>query len=143
MSEVSPIPDNYTAVTPYLIVLDALALFEYLQKAFKAQEVRRTQVSEGHVLNIEIKIIDAMVMLVQARANHKVRTTDLYHYVKDVDKVYRRAIKAGGTSLMEPKDMFYGERQAGVKDPAGNHWWISSRIESLTTEELSKRAANQ
>jgi uncharacterized glyoxalase superfamily protein PhnB len=143
MSEVSPIPDNYTAITPYLIVSDALALFEYLQKSFGAQEVRRTQISGSDILNIEVKIIDAMVMLVQARANHKVCTADLYHYVKDVDKVYRCAIKAGGTSLMEPEDMFYGDRQAGVKDPAGNHWWISSRKETLTTEELSKRAAKQ
>jgi len=41
---------------------------------------------------------------------------------------------------MEPADMFYGDRSAGVQDPSGNYWWISTHIEDLSTEELLKRA---
>lgn len=26
---------------------------------------------------------------------------------------------------MEPRDEFYGDRAAGVKDPTGNQWWIA------------------
>jgi uncharacterized glyoxalase superfamily protein PhnB len=29
---------------------------------------------------------------------------------------------------MEPADMPYDERQAGVCDPFGNYWWISRRL---------------
>lgn len=42
---------------------------------------------------------------------------------------------------MEPADMFYGDRNAGVQDPSGNYWWISTHIEDLSTEELLKRAS--
>ncbi len=37
--------------------------------------------------------------------------------------------------------MFYGDRSAGVQDPSGNYWWISTHIEDLSTEELLKRAS--
>jgi PhnB protein len=40
---------------------------------------------------------------------------------------------------MEPADQFYGDRNAGVKDPTGNSWWIGTRIENLSPEEMKKR----
>ena len=139
MTNVTSIPDGYTAVTPYLIVPDVLALFNYLQEAFGAKEIRRTPAPDGTALNVDIRISDAMVMLVQARPDHPHRPADLYHYVGNVDPVYARAIEAGGASLMEPDDTFYGERQAGIEDPAGNRWWISARTEDLTSKELAAR----
>lgn len=141
VTTVSPIPNGYTAVTPYLIVPNTVQLLVFLELAFDACEVRRTPAPTGGALNIEVQIRDAMVMLVQVRPGHPPRVADLYHYVENVDEVYRKAVDAGATSLMAPDDMFYGERQAGVEDPAGNHWWISSRIEDLTTEDLGQRAA--
>ena len=41
---------------------------------------------------------------------------------------------------MEPADQFYGDRNAGVEDPAGNYWWIATHIEDLSPEELERRA---
>jgi PhnB protein len=32
------------------------------------------------------------------------------------------------------------DRNAGVQDPAGNFWWISTHIEDMSTEEMLKRA---
>ncbi len=43
---------------------------------------------------------------------------------------------------MEPADQFYGDRNAGVKDSQGITWWIATRVENLTAEELRKRALN-
>ena len=65
----------------------------------------------------------------------------LYVYVKDTDATYRRALKAGATSIMEPADMFYGDRNAGVKDPSGNQWWIATHKEDVPPAELAQRAA--
>jgi PhnB protein len=42
---------------------------------------------------------------------------------------------------MEPADQFYGDRGAGFRDPAGNDWWLASRIEDLSSEELARRVA--
>ena len=64
-------------------------------------------------------------------------------YVTDTDATYRRALKAGATSLREPMDAFYGDRSAGVKDPFGNSWWIATHQEDVSREELEKRAEAQ
>ena len=84
---------------------------------------------------------DSMVMVVQARDGHEARPASLYLYLSDVDAAFARAVDAGGTPLLAPADMFYGDRSSGVEDPAGNHWWLNARRENLSTEELRSRTA--
>jgi PhnB protein len=60
--------------------------------------------------------------------------------VNDADAVYRRALEAGATSKMEPADQFYGDRNAGVRDPVGNVWWIATHKEDVPPGELARRA---
>ena len=50
----------------------------------------------------------------------------LHVYVQDVDGVYQRAVQAGAISLMEPTEMEYGERGAGIEDAGGNHWYLAT-----------------
>ena len=54
--------------------------------------------------------------------------------------VYQRAVKAGGEKIMEPTDMFYGDRSGGVKDPSGNSWFVATHIEDVAPDEMAKRA---
>jgi PhnB protein len=63
-----------------------------------------------------------------------------YLYVSEADAVYKRALQAGATSLMEPINQFYGDRHGGVKDPAGNVWWIATRREDVPPDELGRLA---
>ena len=65
----------------------------------------------------------------------------LYLYVPNVDAVYQKAVKAGAISEMEPTNQFYGDRSGGVKDPAGNRWYIGTHVEDVSPAELKKRAA--
>lgn len=37
-------------------------------------------------------------------------------------------------------DMFYGDRNAAVRDPAGNRGWITTHVEDVGPEELARRA---
>jgi PhnB protein len=64
----------------------------------------------------------------------------IHLYVPDADAVYRRAVAAGGTTVMEPSDQFYGDRAGNVKDPSGNYWHIATHKEDLAPQELRKRA---
>jgi PhnB protein len=64
-------------------------------------------------------------------------------YVKDADSSYRKALDAGAVSLREPKDQFYGDRTATVKDPTGNVWTLATHKEDLSQEEQMKRMAAQ
>jgi hypothetical protein len=36
--------------------------------------------------------------------------------------VYQQAVMAGGNTIMEPMNMFYGARNGGMKDSSGNSW---------------------
>ena len=50
-----------------------------------------------------------------------------------------RALAAGATSEREPADQFYGDRSGGVRDPAGNLWWIATHVEDVPEDEMAKR----
>jgi len=56
-----------------------------------------------------------------------------------VDAAYKRAVQAGGTSLREPADQFYGDRSAGVQDACGNQWWLATHVEDVSSEEVQRR----
>lgn len=139
------IPDGYHTLSPYLTVKDARALTDFLKKAFDAETEIQTM-PDGTVFNANAKVGDSMVMMGQVPKDYpdeKLSKANLYMYVEDVDAVYKKAIQAGGESIHEPADQVYGDRRAGIIDPAGNQWWIATRIEDLSSEELSKRAAER
>jgi PhnB protein len=138
---VKPIPEGYHTVTPYLVVEGAARLLDFLKEAFGAQEVFRMPGKDGTVGHAEVRIGDSMIMLADAQADHSARPCMMCLYVEDVDATYQRAIAAGGTSIKEPADQFYGDRSGGVTDASGMQWWISTHIEDLTPEELMKREA--
>ena len=137
----NPIPPGYHTVTPYLTVANARAEIEFLKRAFGAQTTETlSEEPDGTIRHAELKIGDSMLMLGQARDQWTPRPTGFYLYVEDCDAWYKRAMAAGAKSLMEPVDQFYGDRNAGVEDLEGNYWWIGTRVEDLSPEELKRRA---
>ncbi len=136
-----PIPDGFHTVTPYLVVQGAAKELDFLKGAFEAKELFRMPQPDGTIMHAEVKIGDSIVMMGEARGQHKPMPCSLYLYVTDADAVYKRALQAGATSTMEPANQFYGDRTAGVRDPAGNQWMIGTHKEDVSPEELRKRAA--
>ena len=122
-------PEGFKSVNTYLFVADPEALIDYLQRSFYAEEINRTLRPEtGEIANVILKIGDTCIMLSQASGPFLGMRTALYLYVKDVDEVYENAIAQGGKSVFEPADQEYGDHQGGIEDPAGNYWWISTRL---------------
>jgi len=136
-----PVPDGYHTVTPYLTVRDAPKIIEFLQQAFGAkishEPVKRP---DGTIMHAQVTIGDSPIMIGEESEMAKPTTSSLYLYVSDVDSVYQRAVKAGGNTVMEPTDMFYGDRSGAVKDPSGNSWFIATHKEDVAPQELAKRA---
>ena len=95
---------------------------------------------DGAIMHAELKIGDSRVMIAEESDQMKATPSSFYVYVPDVDRVYRTAITAGGKSVMEPANMFYGDRSGCVKDPAGNSWNIATHVEDVQPAELKKRA---
>jgi PhnB protein len=66
----------------------------------------------------------------------------IHVYVEDVDAIYQRALAAGATSQRAPEDQFYGDRNAQIRDPFGHSWFLSTRIEEVSADEMQKRFDN-
>ena len=135
------IPEGFHTVTPFILVKGVAKMSEFLKKAFNASEHRNLALPDGTVINSEIKIGDSIIMLSEARGNFPPSPVSMYLYVSNTDDTYSQAIAAGGTSVMEPSDQFYGDRNAGIKDPFNNIWWIATHNEDISDEEMHKRAA--
>lgn len=134
-------PPGYHTVTPYIVTSNARQFMDFARDAFGAEEIECMKDDTGRVMHAEIRIGDSIVMLGEARPEYPAAVAGFYLYVPDTDSLYNQAIRAGGTSLMEPADQFYGDRSAGVMDPQGNRWWIATRVETLTSQEIEQRMA--
>ncbi|MBI1896100.1 MAG: VOC family protein [Acidobacteria bacterium] len=138
---VKPIPEGHYTVTPYLTVPGVARLIDFLKQVFGAEEIHeRMSRPDGAVMHAEVKIGDSPIMLGEPAGAFDAMPATLYVYVEDTDTVYRKALEAGATSLMQPSDQFYGDRNAGFSDPAGNRWFVATHIEDVAPEELKRRA---
>ncbi|PSB04805.1 VOC family protein [Merismopedia glauca] len=136
---VKPIPEGYHTVTPYLFVPSALTFIKFLTQAFAAEEIRRTLHPEGYIMNAEVRIGDSLIMVGEARGECPPMPSSIYLYVENTDATYKRALQAGGTSMMEPTDEFWGDRHAALKDPSGNCWMIATHVEDVSSAEIEQR----
>jgi PhnB protein len=128
------IPEGFHSVTPYFTVQRPAELIDFVTKSFGASELYRTTGSAGG-MHAEVKIGDSMVMI--GGAEHiAAMPTAIHLYVPDVDEAYKRALEAGGKSIMEVADQPYGERSGGVEDSSGNRWYIATPFGPLS--EIAK-----
>ena len=119
------IPANYLPVMPYIIVDDAPAFLEYTIKVFGAAQQLIVPGEDGRaIMHGEIKIGDAVIMFAQSTPTWAAKSSGMFIYVEDVNRVYNAAIEQGGTALQKPVQQDYGY-SGGFEDPFGNHWWIT------------------
>ncbi len=143
-----PVPEGYSTLMPYLAVEDASAAIDFYQRAFGAKERARMAGPGGSVMHAELEIGDSIVMLSDPFPQSSTKppkelggtSVSIMTYVEDTDSVYQQAIDAGATSLMEPDDMFWGDRFSSVEDPFGHQWTIATHIEDVSPEEMQKRS---
>lgn len=135
----TPIPETYTAVTPYLIVRDVDKVLEFVRKAFGATEVDVHRDDSGRVMHADVTIGGAHIMMGQTDGTWPERLGSIHLYLPDADAAYQAAIAAGATSIYEVTNQFYGDRSGGVEDPSGIAWWISTHVEDVPPDEMERR----
>jgi uncharacterized glyoxalase superfamily protein PhnB len=123
---VKPVREGFHTLTPYFVVEGASELMEFLQQAFDAEEILRVPKPDGTLMHAEARIADSMVEMADATPQYAAMEAAVHLYVPDADAAYRRALEAGATSLYKPMDQEYGDREAGVRDPFGNNWYIGT-----------------
>ena len=120
------IPAGLHTISSYLHPHGAPQPIDFLKRAFGAEEAFRAQAPDGTVVHAKIRIGESVVEVGEAHGPYQPMPTVYHLYVDDTDAVYRRALAAGGISLSEPADQPWGYRNAGVRDPGGNQWWINA-----------------
>jgi PhnB protein len=139
---VKPVPDGYTTVTPWIISRDTAQLIDYVKEAFDADEIARLAGSDGRIQHAEVRIGDSVAMMFDAKPGWPPTPAFLRLYVADADAVHHQAVAAGGTSVTEVTHLFFGDRVGRVRDPLGNLWWIQTRIEDLTPQQMEQRLSD-
>lgn len=140
---VSPVPRGYHSITPYLMVSDAKKAIAFYKKAFDAKEIM--MIAEGKkIRHAELKIGDSIIMLSDCcneRPAESFNNSLLHLYIKDVDGIVKRAIKAGATLLQPLEDKYYGDRSGILADPYGHQWCVATRIKNISADKIKKLAA--
>jgi PhnB protein len=145
---VQPVPEGYNTVTPYLAVPNATEAIDFYTRALGAKERTRMAGPGDSVMHAELELGDSLIMLSDPFPQASTKTpkelggtsVNVFLYVEDTDAVYKQAVDAGATSLMEPDDMFWGDRFSSVEDPFGHTWTIATHIEDVAPEEMQKRS---
>jgi PhnB protein len=119
-------PVGLGTATPYLHPLRAEAFIRFLERAFGAVELEKYPSPDGVIHHAKVKIGDSALEMGEAHGKYQPMPATFYMYVPDVDALYERAVGAGATSLSAPADQPYGDRNAAVKDPFGNTWYIGT-----------------
>lgn len=121
-------PEGYSSVSPYIVADGAQRVIDFLKETFDATELRRYDMPDGTVMHAEVRVGDTVVMIADGGGEWPPFLSWMHVYVPDVDATYRRGLAAGGTSAQEPVQKAGDpERRGGVKDPAGNTWWIATQ----------------
>ena len=136
-----------TQAIPHLCVNDAARALAFYTAAFGAREVTRLVEPSGRIGHAELDIDGARLMLSDEYPELGIRSplalggtpVTISLTVKNADDTTRQAKDAGATVEREPKDEFYGDRSATIRDPFGHRWHISHRIETVSEEEMQRR----
>lgn len=148
-ARVQPIPSDMNTVTPHLVCADAASAVDFYCKAFGASIMARLDAPQGDLLHACLRIGDSAVMLMEesaecqsvSPATLKGTPVTIHLYVRDADAAFRQAVEAGATSLMEPQDMFWGDRYGLVRDPYGHQWAVATHVRDLDPAAIQQAAA--
>jgi PhnB protein len=123
---------------------DADKAIQFYKDVFGATEQFRMDGPDGKLMHAALKIGDSQIMLTEDRPESRRKgmepsKSSTYVYVDDPDAAFKKAKAKGAESVMEPADMFYGDRTACFIDPFGQVWTVALHIEDVSDEEVRKR----
>jgi uncharacterized glyoxalase superfamily protein PhnB len=141
----SPVPKGLNTITPQLTLSNGAATLEFYKRAFGAKELSRSLGPDGKIMHAEIEIGNSRfyandVMMGKGPKEYGGSPASFWLYVPDADALFNQAMAAGAEVRMPLEDQFWGDRAGAVADPEGYSWWIATRKEDFTPDEMKKRA---
>jgi len=140
---------NSMNLTPYIAVKGAANAIAFYKKVFGAKEEFRLKDQDKRIGHAELSIGDGRLMLSDeypdfgalAPASVGGTPVKLHLYVADVDATMKKAQAEGAIVLRPAQDQFYGDRSGMIADPFGHQWFLATRKEEVSPNEMQKRFA--
>ena len=131
---------------PYVTFKDPRAAIALYEKALGATTHFVMDGPDGMVMHAELGISGNRFMLSSewpgmAEAPSGRSPVNFMLYVDNVDEAFTHAVASGMTAVAEPKDEFWGDRNARVDDGHGYEWTLAQHVEDVSEEELARRVA--
>ena len=143
------IPDGLHGLIPHLVCAGAAEAIEFYARAFNAVERSRLAGPDGKLMNAQLHIGGAALMLVDefpawgsfGPKALKGTPVTVHLYVADVDTAVAQAVAAGATLVMPVADMFWGDRYGLLEDPFGHRWSLATHQHDLTPAQIAAAMA--
>lgn len=126
-------PANMPWVSCHLTVSDIEKSLQFYKSAFgfKIDEKEQHKDEKGNLMHAQVMYKDAVIMIgkegshtldpkIKTPKNNKIESpVSIYLYCEDVDKLFAQAKQAKATVVLEPQEMFWGDRMCSLKDLDG------------------------
>ena len=140
-------PGAYS-LNAYVTLRNCKQAIDFYKKAFGAIEKERLLTPDGFIAHASLEIEGSLLMMSDENAMMGSKSPEtlggnpvtLSLYVKDVDRVFKNALDAGGKVIMPVDDQFYGDRSGTLEDPFGYKWMIGTHIRDVSLDEMQKRS---
>ncbi len=138
-------PGAYS-LNAYVTLRNCKQAIDFYKKAFGAKEKERLLTPDGLVAHASLDIEGSLLMMSDENAMMGMKSPESLGgnpvtfslYVRDVDKVFKNAIDAGGKQIMPVDDQFYGDRAGTLADPFGCTWMIGTHKRDVSLDEMQK-----
>ena len=141
-----PVTAVRTSASPRMAFRDPAKAIEFYKRALGARETFRFQVGES-IPHAELMIGNSPIDVTgewpeggrfsaETLGNSPI---SISIEVPDVDAFTKHAVAEGMKLVREPKDQFYGHRDATLQDPFGYSWGVYTVKEEMSVEEMHRR----
>jgi PhnB protein len=149
--EVSPIPEGFHSLAPYIVCKGAGDAIEFYKKAFGAVEQFRLKGPDNSVVHCYLRIGDSPLLVTDecpqmgafGPAHLGGSPVTIHLSVADADSAVARAASAGATVVMPVTEMFWGARYGVLKDPFGHSWSVATQVRNLQPAEIQAAMEKQ
>jgi PhnB protein len=135
---------------PYLSVTNAKEAVAFYSRIFESEPTLLLNMPDGRIMHCEYRFGGVRFFLSEELPEHGgtpsptslgATTVAIHLYVDDCDAMVEQMESNGAEILMEPTEMFWGERFARVRDPFGQEWGVTTRLQDMTPDEIQDAAA--
>jgi PhnB protein len=137
--QASVAPQGYTTVAPWVVTDDTGAFLDFVTQAFGGEELGRVATEDGLIGHGEVRVGDTVVLAFDRHPDWPVMPSLLRVFVPDAGAAFSQALAAGGRVVTPVADDAFGQRGGRIKDPFGNIWWVVSRVEDVTEDQMWNR----